>query len=169
MTLSDLGAIAEMVGGAGILASLIYLNIQFRQTKKSDEREAAFELIRSFQTIEFTRMLQVTYDLPVGLPRKELDRRIGDELPMLYSYFATWESLGIMVQRRQINLDLVCDFFSHSILQSWAVMELYIAELRQEMERDTIWEWFQWLAERVKEQESTEAPIPAYVEFRNWK
>ncbi len=169
MTLADWGAIAEMAGVAGILASLIYLNIQYRQSKMHDEREAAFELIRSFQTVEFTRMLQVTYDLPAGLSRKELEARINDELPLLFSYFATWESLGIMVQRRQVSLDLVCDFFSHSILQAWAVMDTYVGELRQEMGRDTIWEWFQWLAERVKDHESRLAPIPAYVEFSDWR
>lgn len=109
------------------------------------------------------------FGLPAGLSRKEFDDRIGAELPMLYSYFATWESLGIMVQRRQVSLELVCDFFSHSILQSWAVMESYVEELRREMGRDTIWEWLQWLAERVKEQESLQKPIPAYVEFRAWK
>ena len=31
----------------------------------------------------------------------------------------TWESLGIMVFKRQLSLDLVADFFSHPILQSW--------------------------------------------------
>ena len=169
MTLTDWASVAEIAGVAGILASFVYLNIQFRQSKKSDERETAFELIRSFQTAEFTKILQATYDLPHGLSRKDLDSRFGDDLPALYSYFATWESLGIMVQRGQISLDLVCDFFSHSILQSWAIAENYVTELRQDLDRDTPWEWFQWLAERVRDHESNTQPVPAYVEFKDWK
>ena len=168
MTLTDWAAIAEIVGVATILASLVYLNIQFRQAKKSDEREAAFELIRSFQTPEFAKILQVTFDLPAGLSRKDLDIRLGNDLPTFYAYLATWESLGIMVHRRQIALDLACDFFSHPILHCWAVTENYVADLRQDLGRDTPWEWFQWLAERVKDHESRQQPIPAYVEFKNW-
>ena len=168
MTLTDWAAIAEIVGVAGIFASLVYLNIQFRQSKKGDEREAAFELIRSFQTVEFTKIMQKTFDIPVGMSKAELDDRLGDDLPMLYAYFATWESLGIMVQRRQIGLDLVCDFFSHPILHAWNIAETYVGELRHDLGRDTPWEWFQWLAEKVRDHEAIVDPTPAYIEHKDW-
>jgi len=168
VTLADWAAVAEIVGVVTILASLVYLNIQFRQAKKNDERDAAFELIRSFQTPEFTKMMQFTFDLPVGLSRGDLDARLGDDLPAFYAFLATWESLGIMVHRRQIGLDLVCDFFSHPIRHSWAVADTYVMGLRKDLQRETPWEWFQWLAERVKDYESREQPVPAYIEFKNW-
>ena len=169
MLLDDLAAMAEVAGVVGILASLVYLNIQFRQSKKNDEREAAFQMIRSFQTAEFSQMLRASYDLPAGLTRKGLDEHLGGDLSALYMYFATWESLGIMVRRRQISLDLVCDFFSHSILQAWHISETYVLELRKDLGRETPWEWFQWLAETVSEFESRQKPVPAYVEFKGWK
>jgi hypothetical protein len=167
--IQNLGSIGEFAGAIGVIASLVYLGIQVRQTRKANERDAAIELIRSFQTTEFTQMLQKSFDTPIGLSRQEYESTHPDDLALLYSYFATWESLGIMVQRKQISLELVCDFFSHPILHAWQVWEAYIADLRRDLGRETPWEWFQWLAERVRAQESQNAPIPAYIEFNSWR
>lgn len=167
MTLANWAAAAEIVSSAGIFASLVSLNFQFRESKKRDEREAAFELLRSFQTVEFTKILMAINDLPPGLSKKEMDERFGDDVPLLSAFFGTWESLGIMVHRGQVDLDLVCDFFSGPILQAWAVAERYAEDMRQDFARETLLEWFQWLAERVKACELRESPIPAYIEHKN--
>ena len=86
----------------------------------------------------------------------------------LLAFLATWESIGILVHRRQIDLDLVADFFSHPILRSWDVAQRYVEEFRRDMERDTPWEWFQWLAERIREHERRAPPRPAYEQYRAW-
>lgn len=167
--IQNLGGIGDFVGAIGVVATLVYLGIQVNQTRKSNERDAAIELIRSFQTTDFTRMLQKSLEMPFGLTRKEFESKYPDDLALLYSYFATWESLGILVYRKEISLELVCDFFSHPILHSWQVWEVYVRDLRKDLGRETPWEWFQWLAERVQEYEATSKPIPAYVEYKEWK
>ena len=32
-----------------------------------------------------------------------------------------------------------------------------------------MWEWFQWLAERVAEREREVNPVPAHLAHRDWK
>ena len=169
MNWEAISAVGEIVGAIAVVASLIYLAIQVRQSKASGEREAAFEMIRSFQTVEFSKMLQLSFEVPSGLTRQELEERLGDDMPIFLSYMATWESLGIMVHRGQISLDLVCDFFSHSVLAAWEMSETYVVERRTQAGRDTPWEWFQWLADRVKLAESSEKPVPAYIEYDDWR
>ena len=168
MTLDQWAQVAEIASALAIAPSLLYLGIQIRQSKVSAEREAAFELIRSFQTVEFARMLQLSLDVPTGLSRAELEQHFEEQNALLYAYFATWESLGIMVHRGQISLKLVCDFFSHPILLAWQMAETSVLETRKLSGRDTPWEWFQWLAERVKFYEEQNKPIPAYLEFADW-
>lgn len=168
MTLDQWASVAEIASAIAIAPSLLYLAFQIRQSKISSERESAFELIRSFQTVEFARMLQLSLDVPAGLPRQELEAHFEEQNALLYSYFATWESLGIMVYRGQISLRLVCDFFSHPILLAWKMAETSVRETRVLAGRDTPWEWFQWLAERVADYEQENEPIPAYVEFKDW-
>jgi multisubunit Na+/H+ antiporter MnhE subunit len=42
------------------------------------------------------------------------------------------------------------------------------AREREALGRSTLWEWFQWLAERIEEHESSESPVPAHVAHRDW-
>ncbi len=62
MTLEQYANLGEIIAAIAVVISLIYLAVQVRQSKTSGEREAAFEMIRSFQTAEFSRMLQLAYD-----------------------------------------------------------------------------------------------------------
>jgi len=59
--------------------------------------------------------------------------------------------------------------YGYPILQAWNISKTYIEDLRADLGRDTPWEWFQWLAERVKENESSKPAIPAHIEFKNWR
>lgn len=86
----------------------------------------------------------------------------------LFSYMGTWESLGILVFKRHVDLELVADFFSHPILQSWNKLSDYISDMRVEQGRETPWEWFQWLAEQLEKYESKQNVTPAHVEFKDW-
>ena len=37
-----------------------------------------------------------------------------------------------------------------------------------DLARETVWEWFQWLSERVAEREREANPVPAHVAHRDW-
>jgi hypothetical protein len=168
MSIAELGALGEFIGAFGVVASLAYLGLQVRQAKDANARDVAFELIRSFQTIEFTGVMQAMFNVPKGLTKAEFERRFEGRMGEVLAYFATWESVGILVHRRQIDIDLVGDFFSHPILHSYEVAQGYLREFRNEVGRDTPWEWFQWLAEQLAALEKNVTPVPAYVEFRAW-
>jgi hypothetical protein len=81
----------------------------------------------------------------------------------------TWESLGVLVFRREVTLDLVDDFFSGPILLSWQKLRVAAQEERRALDRETGLEWFQWLAERMMEREKLSPPVPAYIAHRDWK
>jgi hypothetical protein len=38
-----------------------------------------------------------------------------------------------------------------------------------EANRDTVFEWFQWLAERMIEREGKTEPVPAHIAHRDWR
>lgn len=44
-----------------------------------------------------------------------------------------------------------------------------LAGERQETGRETIGEWFQWLAERFAEREGTARPVPTHLQYRDWR
>ena len=66
----------------------------------------------------------------------------------------TWESIGVLVFRGEVSIDLVDDFFSGPIVVSWRKLQSYFFDERRETGRETVGEWFQWLAERFAERKA---------------
>ena len=140
-----------------------------RQYQASRKRESAVMMLNSFQTGEFVKGLLHIFDLPEKVGKNEIDQLPADQFLAIYMVIGTWERLGVLVYRREIDLELVDDAFSGPIVQSWQKLEQYTKEFRAHIQRDTALEWFQWLAERMMERETMSQPIPAYVAHQDWK
>ncbi len=158
----------------GVQAAAVVIGVGFavhetRRYREDRNREAAFELLHAFQTPEFAKALVLLYRLPDGLPKCEIERRLGEDVYLVNVLAGTWESLGILVQKGEVSLQLVDDFFSGPIVVSWRKMQGYYFDERRETGRETIAEWTQWLAERLMDQEGSSSPLPAHVQFRNWR
>jgi hypothetical protein len=75
----------------------------------------------------------------------------------------------VHVCRDEISMDLRDEFFSDQIVVSWPKLQGYFLGERDETGRETIGEWFQWLAERFAEREGATPPVPAHIQFRDWR
>jgi hypothetical protein len=159
----------ELISTLTLLFGVAFGLLQMRLYHAQRERDAALILLRSFQTPEFAHALLMVYGLPDGLSKAQVEARLGPDLPKVYALLTTWESLGILVFREEVSLELVDDFFSGPIVISWRKLRQYVQDQRQEQGRETIEEWFQWLAEQMAQRESGQQPIPAHVAHRDWR
>jgi len=164
----EISTVLSVVQTAAIVAGGIFAGVQLRSLNKQRERESALQLLHSFQTREFTTGLIVVFSCSEGLSKGELEELIGDKIVEVNVLLETFESLGILVFRREISLDLVDDFFSGPIVLAWKKLRNYVIGVRQQNNRETYEEWFQWLAEQFEKRESTAAPIPAHIAYRDW-
>ena len=161
-TLLDVVTTAFIVIG-GVLALL-----QLRQGLRQRSREAALQMLHSFQTPEFLAAVNIVFELPDGLSKQDIETRLGDRLSCLLMMFGTFESLGILVFRRDLELEMVEDFFSGVLVIAGCKFQRYMDEMRQISGRQTYYEWYQWLSELVQRREKAAAPVPAFIEFRAW-
>lgn len=159
----------QMVEALAVVVAVGFAIIQLRQYRQRQISEAAMELLRSFQTPDFAKALNHIYAMPDGLSKAEIEARVGEDLHYVYAITTMWESIGVLVFRREIPLDLVEDFFSGPISISWRKLRPYFEAEREEQNRGTIGEWFEWLADRLAARESLEPPAPAHIAHRNWK
>ena len=159
----------QLISTAIMIIGIAFGIQNIRQYRASRKREAAIMMLNSFQTSEFVRGLLQIFDLPEGVRKSELDELPADQYLAIYMVIGTWERLGILVYRREIDLELVDDAYSGPVIQSWLKLEGYIQEFRAYVQRDTAFEWFQWLAERMLERESGAQAVPAYIAHRDWK
>lgn len=166
MTLPDLLSLASTLA---IVAAGVFAGLQVRQFNRQRTRDSALQLLHSFQTPEFANGVNIVFDLPDGLSKKEIEDRLGDKLTNILVMFGTFESLGILIFRREIDIALVEDFCGGAIIMAGKRFKRYLAEMQELSNRDTYYEWFQWLFDRCEERESKTPAVPAFVAHRDWK
>ncbi len=166
----DIATIANLINAIAVTAGVIFAAAQIRQYRQRRQRDAMLELVRSFQSPAFTAALRRVLSLPDGADSAKIREVLGpDGEDAVYLVSLTWESLGVLVYRREVTLDLVDDFFSGPLVISWQKLKVYSEEWRRTLDRETGNEWFHWLAERMLEREKTSPPIPAYLAHRHWR
>src|SRR5436309_3827639 len=165
----DISTLANLINAIAVTAGVIFAAAQIRQYRHRRQRDAMLELVRSFQSPAFTAALRRVLSLPDGADTATIREVLGpDGEDAVYLVSLTWESLGVLVYRREVTLDLVDDFFSGPILLSWQKLKVYSEEWRRTLKRETGNEWLHWLAERMIEREKLSPPVPAYVANRTW-
>lgn len=153
-------------GGEGT----IFAGAQVRYYRQRRQREAMLEPVRSFQSPAFTSALRRVLSLPDGATAQKIREVLGpDGEDAVYLVSLTWESIGILLFRRELTLNLVDDFFSGPILLSWQKLRTYSEEWRKTLNRETGSEWFHWLAERMMQREKSAPPVPAYIAHKGWR
>ncbi|MCJ7555386.1 MAG: hypothetical protein MUP90_00530 [Gammaproteobacteria bacterium] len=161
--------VVQAIEALAVVVGVGFAMMQVGQYRKDKQREAAMELLHSFQTPTFARALNIVYSMPDGLSAEEVKAFAGNEFHLVYAMTTTWESLGILVHRGEVELGMIDDFFSGPIIVSWRKLENYVMSERAEVGRETINEWFQWLKERLEENELDVPPLPAHIEHKNWR
>ena len=165
----DLVGAAEVVSAAAVLVGFGFAVSEVRRSQRRKSRESALALVSSYQTPEVANAITLLVDLPEVLTRTSLKECCQEDFRLVSLLMATWESMGILAFRREVSLDLLEDFFSGPVLLSWRKLRPVVEEMREHSGRETYFEWFQWLAERMAEREAQASPVPAHIEHKDWR
>lgn len=165
----DPGVIANVAQAIAVIVAVVFGIHQVQALSASRKRDSAFALMQSLQTPQMLRGILLIDRMPEGCSLDEFNQLPIEDRESLVGLLGQWESLGILVFHREVSLDVVDDFYSGTIRQSWRVLGKYVEELRRDVSRDTRWEWFQWLYERLAERESEVEPVPAHLAHRHWQ
>lgn len=60
-----------------------------------------------------------------------------------------FEELGILVERKLVSPDLVSHYLGGAVKKNWQRYEIFVRALREKNRDDSLYEWFQKLAERM--------------------
>ncbi len=161
--------ILNLISTTVVVAGAVLALLQLRHLAKERARESALQMLHSFQTPEFLTAVNIVFELPEGLSKKEIEDRLGDKITCVLVMMGTFESLGILVFRRDMDIRLIEDFFSGVIILAGRRLKNYLNEMREASGRQTYYEWFQWLYEQFEKRESQSPAIPSFVEFRDWE
>jgi hypothetical protein len=165
----DISTLANLINAIAVTAGVIFAATQIRDYRRQRKRDSMLSLVRSFQSPAFARGLRRIIELPDDASAEEIREILGPEgEDLMVHVTATWETIGVLLFHGELSIDIVDDFFSGPILISWRKLLPYTTAIRQQYNRETWSEWFQWLAERMMEREKNIPPVPAYVAHRDW-
>jgi hypothetical protein len=163
----DLPTLLSLISTLAVVAGLVFAGLQVRAAQRQRSREAGLLLASSFQTVEFMKATRLIMSLPDGVSKQAVTEQLGEDDVLVWLWTGTMESLGILVFHHELDLDLVDEFFSGVIVVGWRKLSHWVKDLREETQRPTMGEWFEWLADRMQEKEAVSPPVPANVAFRS--
>ena len=114
----DLASFAEVVSAIAVVIGLGFAVTELKRHRERKSRESTLALVQTFQTPEIAQALIAMVDLPEGLSKQELDDRLGSDTRLISLLMTTWESVGILLCRREIDIGMVEDFFGGPIVAS---------------------------------------------------
>ena len=161
--------VLSLISTTAIVTGVVFAMLQLLHMNRQRTRESALQMVHSFRTPEFLEAINIVFELPEGLSRREIEERIGDKVSCLLVLFGSFESLGILVYRRDIDIDMVEDFFSGVLVLSGRKLARYVDDYRKAGNRETYYEWYQWLSEQVARREAKAPSVPAFIAHRDWR
>lgn len=168
MDLTTLANLARIIGTIAVISGIIFGLLQIRHYQKQRRDVAAVQLVNSFQNPDFNKALRRIWSLPDDTSITKI-RELGDEWEeAAFQVGMTLEAIGVLVYRRIVPLPILDELMGDAILILWKKLSAWVEYLRVEQKRDSAYEWFQWLADRLAEtNRRTEAG--AYKLYRNWR
>ena len=158
-----LANLAEIFGGIAVIFGITFGVLEFRRYKAGLRREAAAALARSFQTREFMAAIRVVLELPNAIGIAQYNDLPESHKDLVWLLFGSMESVGILVSRGDLPIELVDEFYSIPVDEGWRKLAPFVEDLRREFDSPQTWEWYQWLHERLLEHHERYPRVPAHV------
>jgi hypothetical protein len=158
----------QAVETSAVVAGVVFGLIQLRQLRVQREVQAGIELLHSLQAPNFAGAILLVHDLPDGLGSEELPRRLGDQFANVMALLAVFESLGPLVARGYVPIEMYSEFYRGATVVCWRKLGRYIEEERK-LDWPNLYEWVQWLAEQMAKRGALATDIPAFERFRDWR
>ena len=169
MTLGDAANVAQLVEGIVVLGGLAFAIVQLAQFRRQRRELAAIELAHSFSNPAFARALQRVLELQPGLTTDELQQLDDESRDAMMLLSLTLESVGIMVHRRIVDIDIVWELMGGVVLTAWERLRPWAMYQRERSGREKFDEWIEWLNDALVEYEETHRPDPAFGSHSNWR
>lgn len=161
LALQALEAFAVRVG-------VVFGLFQLRQLTIQREIQVGLELLRTFQVPRVAEAQHALHSLPEGLTEEQLRNELGDQYEAVMSMLAMLESLGPLVAQGHLPIEMYAEQYRRITVISWKKIRPYVENRRRDG-WPNLFEWVQWLAERMEDRSDLPCNKPAFERLADWK
>jgi hypothetical protein len=151
------------------VVALIFGIAQVKAAARDRRERLTLETLRAFQTREFAQLLQYINLKKMPVTQKEMQALPVEEQVNLIQFGQEMESLGILVAKKIINIDLVDETLGSFVTNSWEKYKPVFTDIREKANDPFLGEYFQWLAEYIDERMKQNPREPFHLQAQKSK
>lgn len=151
-----------------VLVGVVFGLIQLSQIKRQQEATAGAAMLQSLQSTDAGSTALLLVELPDDLSGGDLKLRLGENFDRVIALASMFESVGPLVARGQVPIDIYADFYRGATVLCWHKLRRYVAE-RRAAGWSNLFEWFEWLADQMDRMAPLASDIPATERYRDWR
>jgi hypothetical protein len=159
----------SLISTIAIVMALVFAGVQVREANRARRDQAAVALLQSAQGDSWTHSMDTISRIPAGLDAEDVDAQGALATAALVDFAVRLESIGYMVFSRLVSLDMVDDLLGGVILMFWSRAQAWTLRERARTGNGKLFEWCEWLADRVAERRATRGHEPAHLKHRGWR
>lgn len=119
------------------------------QVNRDTHIKISLETMKSYQTKDFSEGIMLIPELKQPKSFNEMRNQLNvEQCNAIHMLLTTWESLGCLIYRGEIDALLVKQLYSGPIILTWEKLHEAILDIRKVI--PTYYEWFEWLAILMK-------------------
>ena len=159
----------SLISTIAIVMALVFAGVQVREATRARRDQAAVALLQSAQGDSWTHSMDNISRIPAGLDAEEVDAQGALATAAMVDFAVRLESIGYMVYSRLVSLDMVDDLLGGVILMFWSRAQRWTERERVRTGNGKLFEWCEWLADRVAERRRSRGHEPAHLKHRRWR
>jgi hypothetical protein len=165
----DLGSALNLISTVAIVGALIFAALQVRQANLKRTDQAAVTVIQTLQSERWTRASDLIGKLPENAKLSDIERMGPESESCLFDFGMRLETIGYMVYRRIVKLDMVDELIGGVTLMFWSRAKAWAERMRIQSGNPKYWEWCEWLANRITERRARLGHEPAHIRHAHWR
>ena len=163
----DLVTLLSVLSTLALVGALIFAGLQVRSANRAREEQNAVKLIDAALSTVLAHPESVFSSLS---PRAEdVDAYLPEVARMLQETGFRLEVLGYLVYRHVLPVQSVEELMGGMITLWWARLKPLAERDRETTQNPRMYEWAQWLAERIEERRTGTDSEAAYRAHAGWK
>lgn len=152
-----------------LIGALVFTGIQVRTTNRIRAEQNALAVIHAIQTAEWTRTLIILNRIPAGMNAAQIEALGSDVVQAIEEYGVRLETVGYMVFRGFIAMETVDQLFGGITLLLWSRIKPWMHADRERKGNPRMYEWVEWLADRLTTRRKRADVTPAFIAYADWK
>ena len=155
--------LAIIITGLGLTASITYYAMVLRNQNQTRQAQLFMQIYSRFDDPDWmVNWGQVVrqwewrdYEDWHSKYSPEMDIEAAAQYGSVAAYF---EGIGVLVYKNLIDVDIVADLMSRNIMIFWEKMGPIIKERRIRYNNEYVWEWNEWLYNKMKKLQPSRKP-----------